>query len=196
MNALAVSMGSASNPLRLAFLKWQCHVRQLAMRNNEGRPDDAIMPEVTPEGADSPMGVIITVLNKDPAYSVTPELEHMAAKTNDPAQRRETALRFLSSAYYQKAKEFSDTLTATFPPGSQGAKTLVEAGRAVLVFESYGQRFDLLCEVKRQAHDSLTHRATMAHNILFNPTLPPATEVLGFIPDWEASSSNPPLGRR
>jgi len=33
----------------------------------------------------------------------------------------------------------------------------------------------------------------MAHNRLFNPALPPATEVLGFEPDWANSSSEPPL---
>ncbi|MEL7258254.1 MAG: hypothetical protein AAFN80_10495 [Pseudomonadota bacterium] len=198
MSSLAAQLGQSfsDNPLRLAFLKWQCHVRQLSMRTNDGRPDDAIMPEVTPKGADAPLGSVITVMNKAPGYSVTPELQHMAAKTNDPAQRRQNALQFLSATYYQKAKEFSDILTATFPPGSPGAKILHEAGHATLVFEAYGQRFDLECKIWRLAPHNLLHQATMAHNILFNPTLPPATEVLGFEPDWEASRADPPVGRR
>jgi len=37
------------------------------------------------------------------------------------------------------------------------------------------------------------YQATMAHNMLFNPTLPPDTEVLGFEPNWEASSADPDL---
>ncbi|MEM7074754.1 MAG: hypothetical protein AAGA28_15550 [Pseudomonadota bacterium] len=197
MSTLAASPGpTTGHPLRLAFLKWQCHTRQLSMRNSNGRPDDAIMPDVTPEGAERPIGAIITVLNKAPMFSVTPELEHIAARTNDPAQRREAALQFLSATYYQKAKEFSDTLTATFTPRSEGARSLAEAGRALLVFECYGQRFDLQCRVTRLPHDNLLSRATMAHNILFNPTLPPSTEVLGFEPDWVNSTADPPLGRR
>lgn len=195
MSSLAASLGQSysDHPLRLAFLKWQCHVRQLAMRENDGRPDDAIMPDVIPAGADEPLGAIITVMNKAPGYSVTPELQHMAAKTNDPAQIRNAAIQFLSATYYQKAREFSDILTATFPPGSPGAKTLHDAGRATLIFEHYGQRFELDCKVWRLAPHNLLHQATMAHNILFNPSLPPTTEVLGFEPDWDASRSDPPV---
>ena len=198
MTSLAAQLGQSysDNPLRLGFLKWQCHVRQLAMRNNDGRPDDAIMPEVTPDGHSEPMGVVITLLNKAPGYSVTPELQHMAAKTNDPAQRRQNALQFLSATYYQKAKEFSDILTATFPPGSEGAKALHEAGHATLRFAAYGQEFELRCKVWRLAPHNLLHQATMAHNVLFNPALPPATEVLGFEPDWDASRADPPVGGR
>ncbi|MCR9146003.1 MAG: hypothetical protein NXH74_02255 [Rhodobacteraceae bacterium] len=195
MSSLAASLGQSysDHPLRLAFLKWQCHVRQFAMRENDGRPDDAIMPDVIPAGMTEPLGAIITVMNKAPGYSVTPELQHMAAKTNDPAQIRNAAIQFLSATYYQKAREFSDILTATFPPGSAGAKTLHEAGRATLIFEHYGQRFELDCKVWRLAPHNLLHQATMAHNILFNPALPPTTEVLGFEPDWDASRSDPPV---
>lgn len=194
MSSLAPQFGQSfsNHPLRAAFLRWQCRVRQMAMRENDGRPDDAIMPDVILPGETAPMGAIITVMNKSPAYSVTPELQHMAARTNDPAQRRDQAIRFLSAAYYQKAQEFSDILTATFPPGSPGAEKLHQADRCRLVFDAYAQRFDLDCKVWRLAPHNLLHQATMAHNLLFNPGIPPGTEVLGFEPDWEASSSDPP----
>ncbi|MFU1476744.1 hypothetical protein ACM25N_03160 [Roseovarius sp. C7] len=181
------------NPLQMAFLRWQCRVRQMAMRDQEGRPDDAITPAVYLAGESEPMGHIITLLNKSPGYSVTAELEYMAAKTNDPAQRRDQALQFLSAAYYQKAAEFSDILTATFPPGSEGAKTLHEAGQVTLVFEAFNQRFDLLCKVWRLADHNPLYTATIAHNRMFNPGLPPGTEVLGFEPDWSSSNAEPPL---
>lgn len=195
MSSFATQLGQSysDHPLRRAFLRWQCRVRQMSMRDNEGRPDEAIMPDVFLEGQDDAMGAVITVMNKAPGYSVTAELQHMAAKTNDPAQRRENALRFLSAAYYQKADEFSDILTATFPPGSPGAAQIHEAGHCRLVFEAYAQKFDLQCKVWRLAPHNLLHQATMAHNILFNPGLPPTTEVLGFEPDWENSTSEPPI---
>lgn len=175
------------NPLQMTFLRWQCRVRQMAMRDQEGRPDDAITPAVYLPGEDDAMGHIITLLNKSPGYSVTAELDYMAAKTNDPAQRRDQALQFLAAGYYQNAVEFSDILTATFPPGSEGARTLHEAGHVTLVFEAYNQRFDLKCKVWRLAAHNPLHAATIAHNRLFNPALPPGTEVLGFEPDWAAS---------
>lgn len=196
MSSLAASLGTSlsTHPLRTAFMKWQCHVRQIAMRELDGRPDDAIMPAVTLAGQSEPMGHIITVLNKAPGYSVTPEMRYMAAKTNDPAQIRDAALTYLSATYYQKHKEFSDILTATFPPRSQGAATLHAAETCTLRFDAYAQVFDLQCRVWRLAPHNPLHQSTIAHNALFNPTLPPATEVLGFEPDWAASTSDPSYG--
>lgn len=193
MSSLGAALGESysASPLRLAFLKWQCRVRQMAMRDNHGRPDDGITPALFLPGAAEPMGHIITLMNKTPGYSVTPELVHMAKKTNDPAQRRDQAIRFFSAAYYQKAAEFSDILTATFPPGSPGAATIREAQTVRLRFEAYAQVFDLTCRVWKLAAHNPLYKATMAHNSLFNPSLAPDTEVLGFEPDWDASTSEP-----
>lgn len=186
---IAFGQGMADVPLRRSFLKWQCRVRQTAMRDLMGRPDDSIMPEVFLMGQDEPLGRIITLLNKAPGYAQTTEMKHMAAKTNDPAQRRDQAIRFFSATYYQKFKEFSDILTATFPPGSPGAAKLHEAQQVRLVFDAYAQRFDLTCKVWRLAPHNPLHQATIAHNHLFNPNMPGDTVVLGFEPDWMASSS-------
>ncbi len=196
MSSLATQLGQSysDHPLRVSFMKWQCRVRQLNMRESEGRPDDSIMPAVFLDGSETPLGHIITLMNKAPGYSVTPELQHMARKTHDPAQRRAEALKFLSASYYQKAAEFSDVLTATFPPGSEGALTIRRAQSCRLVFEAYSQRFDLNCKVWKLATHNTLYQATMAHNRLFNPAIPPDTIVLGFEPDWGTSSSQN-LGR-
>ena len=193
MTSLGSILGQTptDSPLRKAFLRWQCRVRQTAMRDTDGRPDDGIMPAVYLLGSDAPMGHIITILNKAPGYSLTAEMNHMSAKTNDPAQRRDQALRFFSATYYQKAAEFSDVLTATFPPDSPGAASLRAAETVRLVFEAYTQTFDLTCKVWRLADHNPLYKATMAHNKLFNPTLHPDTVVLGFEPDWSCSSSDP-----
>lgn len=193
--ALGSTLGEtySASPLRLSFLKWQCRVRQLAMRDTDGRPDDAIMPALYLPGEAEPLGHIITVLNKSPGYSVTPEMQHMIRKTNDPAQRRDQAIRFLSATYYQKAKEFSDILTATFPPASPGAAKIRAAERVTLVFNAYNQIYSLDCKVWRLTGRNPLYQSTMAHNALFNPTLPPDTEVLGFEPNWDASTSEPEL---
>ena len=184
------------HPLKDAFLKWQCHTRQMMMRDLEGRPSDAVTPAVTLPGADAPLGHIITILNKSPGYSQTPEMEHMFRKTNDPAQIRQAALGYLSATYYQKHREFSDILTATFPPGSAGAAQIRDAGHVTLSFDAFAQRFDLECKVWRLAAHNPLHQATLAHNQLFNPAMPAGTEVLGFEPSWDASTSEPAIGGR
>ena len=131
------------------FLRWQCRVRQIAMRDKQGQPDDAITPSLTLAGHTEPLGHIITLLCKWGAYSITPEMKHMVKRTNDPAQRREKALQYFSSTHYQKFREFSDALTATFPPNSPGCEKIVAAGECTLTFEAYGQRFDLVCSINR-----------------------------------------------
>ncbi|MEO0359525.1 MAG: hypothetical protein AAF322_00345 [Pseudomonadota bacterium] len=193
MTSLARRFGidDLNAPLRAAFLGWQCRCRQMMMRDQAGRPNDAVTPSVTPEGAAEPLGHIITVMSKSPAYSVTPELEHMAKKTPDPAKWRGDALRFFSAHHYQKPHEFSDVLTATFRPGSAGAARLRAAERATLDFDAFGQRWRIVAQVWKLARRNPLHAATMAHNRLFNPGLDPATEVLGFEPDWAACEADP-----
>ncbi|RMD91283.1 MAG: hypothetical protein D6811_09295, partial [Alphaproteobacteria bacterium] len=126
-------------------------------------------------------------------HSGTPELEPIAARSRAPAERRLQAERFLSAEYYQRPGEFADILTATFPPASPGAARMREAGQCRLVFDAYAQRFDLAARIWLLAPHNPLHRATIAHNRLFNPALPPGTLVLGFEPDWTASSSDPPF---
>lgn len=180
-------------PMRDAFLRWQCRVRQIMMRDDAGRPGEGIMPAVTLAGTDAPLGHIITVMSKSPAHSKTPEMRHMATKTQDPAAIRESALKFFSEFYYQKASEFADILTATFPPDSAGAKQIRRAETATLTFDAFGQRFDLKCRVWKLTEKNPLWQATYWHNRLFNPGLPETTVILGFEPDWDASTSEPEI---
>ncbi|MGI9483062.1 MAG: hypothetical protein ACR2OR_11980 [Hyphomicrobiales bacterium] len=181
------------SPLRDGFLRWQCRVRQMDMRENMGRPGDGVMPEVTVAGHTEPLGHIITVLSKSPAYDKTPELKHMFRRTHDPAQRREKAVQFFAETYYQKAREFSDILTATFQPGSPGAKALMDAGACILDFDAFGQNFNISCKVAVLKPGSHLHQATLWHNLLFNPNFPPQCTIFAFVPDWDASSAEPAI---
>lgn len=195
MNAVAQILGEnyAPHPLREAFLRWQCRVRQIAMRDKGGVPDDAIMPEVTLPGAAQSRGRLITLITKRTEFSPLAELMHMARKTNEPAQRRDAAIRFLSATHYQKPGEFSDILTATFPPSSEFSRALLSAGRCWLRFDAYAQSFDLTCKIRQLDKKNALYQATWWHNYLFNPNLSADTEILGFEVDWPASISEPPV---
>jgi len=183
--------GAKVHPLRHTFLYWQCKVRQIAMRKNMGRPDAAIVAALTFSGESQPMGHVITLMSKAPAYSKTPEMRHIAASTYDPAQRREKALELFSDTYYQNAREFSDVLTTTFPPDSPGAAAICAAETCTLTFESYGQRFDLYCKVSALSGEDPVFQASWCHNLLFNPSLHPEAVILCFEPNWGRSSAEP-----
>ena len=183
--------GAKVHPLRHTFLYWQCKVRQIAMRKNMGRPDAAIVAALTLSGESHPMGHVITLMSKAPAYSKTPEMRHIAASTYDPAQRREKALEFFSDTYYQNPREFSDVLTTIFPPHSPGAAAICAAKTCTLTFESYGQRFDLFCKVSVLSADDPVFEASWCHNLFFNPGLHPEAVILCFEPNWGCSSAEP-----
>ena len=192
-----VRLDRANEPLhaqlRDRFLGWQCRIRQIAMRNHGGRPSGGMTPRVSAvDGQDAPITRIVTVLCKRPEHSVTMELRHIARRTHDPAERRESALKLFAERYYQGAREFSDVLTATFPARSGTAAALAAGRECRLAFEQFSQRFDLRCTVRRLSRSNPLHEATFWHNLLFNPRLSADCIVLGLEPDWPRSKADPP----
>ena len=176
-----------SNFIKDKFLKWQCRVRQIVMRDNMGKPESSIMPDVKLHSNEEVIGKIITVLSKEIAFSRVPEMQHMAKVTFDLSKRREKAIQFFSEYYFQKHKEFSDVLTATFQPGSLGAAKIIKSQNCSLVFDAYNQYFELVCKVNVLNKNDPFYQATWWHNKLFNPNLHPETIILAFKADWSIS---------
>lgn len=186
-----VRLDSANQRLRESFVKWQCRIRQIAMREGGGKPSDGMMPALRLWQDGEPVGHIISVMNKAYEHSKTPEIRHMVRKTADPKARRDSAIKFFSEYYYQKPHEFADTLTATFPPGSAGAEQILDASRCWLKFEQFNQSYDIACRPYRLGENDPLFQSTFWHNLLFNPALPGDTVILGFEADWAASTANP-----
>ena len=181
----------ANEQMRDRFLGWQCRVRQISMRSHDGRPTGGMTPLVSATVEDAPVSRIVTVICRRSEHSVTMELRHLARRTHDPAERRENALKFLAERYYQSWREFSDVLTASFPPGSETAATLLEHRECRLAFEQFSQRFDVHCTVRRLSRNNPLREATFWHNLLFNPRLSADCIILGFEPNWSKSEAAP-----
>ena len=184
-------LDSANDQLRDSFLRWQCRIRQIAMRSHDGRPTSGMTALVSAVEGSELDARIITVLCKRPEHSATMELRHMARRTHDPAERRESALKYLAERYYQSSREFSDILTATFPPDSGTATTLLEHRKCRLAFEQFSQRFDVHCTIRRLSPNNPLREATFWHNLLFNPRLSSHCIILGFEPEWSNSVAEP-----
>ena len=188
-----IRLEAARDKLRNHFLGWQCRLRQLAMREEEGRPTSGMRPEITVAGDAEPLGSITVLIHKRDSTETTAEFRHMVRRTHDPAERREAALKTLRSAYFQNAPEFSDTLTALFGPGSEAAARLVSVGQCHLSFAQYSQRYDLTCAVTALAQDDPAFQATFWHNSLFTATLPSGVRILAFKPNWATAETTPPV---
>ena len=171
------------------FIKFQCRARQMIMRDNLGRPDDSITPTIYLKENTKPITKIITLIHKLPEYSALSELMHIARKTNDPSQRRDQAVKLLSASYYQKNREFTDVLTATFTPNSNLAETLISEGSCRLLFDAYSHKFESTFTVNKLERSEFLFRSTIIHNQLFNPNLHPETIILSFSPVWEESEA-------
>lgn len=179
--------------LRLGFLGWQCRLRQIAMRNAEGRPSPGMVPQVWLADGEQPLGRVVVLLVKEEAEEFAAEFRFMHKKTHDPVERQRNVLRKLQELYYQKPQTFSDEMTALFALDSDLAATLLGAGQCILDFEQFSQRFRLPCAVRLLDEQEPAFQASYWHNSLFNPSLPGRVQILGFAPDWGMSVAEPPL---
>jgi hypothetical protein len=177
-------LDSAGQAARNAFLGWQCRIRQLSVRQSGGRPTSGMQPGVFLPPDEMNLGGIVVLIRKQAPQEVTNQFQHMVRKTRDPAERHESALRFLAAAYYQRPDEFSDELTALFGPRSTRAAQLLEARQCTLDFEQFGQRYRLKCRIEALRESDAAYQFTYWHNSLFNPSIPGGVSVLAFRPDW------------
>jgi hypothetical protein len=178
------------------FLAWQCRIRQVAMREEGGRPSPGMRPRVL-DGSGREMSAAITVLliPKEPEES-TAFFRHQVMRTPDPRDVYERALAFLQADYFQDPDAFSDRLATVLSAGAALAASLLEEGECTLVFEQGRQRYQLPCKVRELKPGSAAREAAIWHNRLFNPALPDTVHVLGFQPDWASARADPWPGAR
>jgi hypothetical protein len=174
----------AAAALRDDFLGWQCRLRQLSARQGGGRPTPGMRPRLlTTSGEELARGITVLIVEQDPVNS-TRLFEFQCKRTHDPIERYDKVIELLSASYFQYPRNFSDTLTALFGAASDLPPTLLHLGRCMLEFEQFTQGYRLPCEVVELDEGHAFYQATYWHNHMFNPTMPPNTRVLAFMPDW------------
>ena len=175
--------------LRQQFLIWQCRLRQIAMRDDGGRPSEGMRPKIlSPEGHTLSEGTIVLLVRGDPAES-SDFFEFQVRRNHDPNEVYQKGLTFLQSTHYHRANRFSDEMTALFLPESRLAALLAELGACWLDFRQFGQSYRLPCAAREMAPEEPAYRNTLWHNRLFNTRLSDDVRILGFKPDWMAAAS-------
>jgi hypothetical protein len=171
------------------FLGWQCRIRQLAVRQEGGRPSAGMRPRVmSASGAALSEGIVTLIIELEPAES-TQLFRYQYLRSQDPNERYDNMLEILQGSYFQEPERFADLITALFGPESSLAAQLLREGRCVLDFEQYTQGYRIPCAVARLAESDPFHQATLWHNRMFNHHLPAAIEILAFRPDWAHASA-------
>jgi hypothetical protein len=179
------------------FLAWQCRIRQIAMRQDGGRPSPGMRPRVRDaRGLEMAAGLTVLLLPVEPEEA-TAYFRFQVMRTADPRDLYERALGYLQAEYFQSPASFSDRLLAVLPQGSAVAGALIEGGRCVLEFEQFSQAYRLPCTIAELPPGDAAHQAANWQNRLFNPALPETVHVLAFQPDWSSASADPgPDGRK
>ena len=179
----------AKTAVRDAFLAWQCRIRQIAMRQDGGRPSPGMRPRVLDAlGGELSPALTVLIVPREPDES-TAFFRFQVMKTADPRDVYQRALTYLQADYFQEPAEFGDVLTAVLPARSELAARLIRAGRCVLAFEQFSQRYRLPCAVFETEAGEALRDVTLWHNRAFNPSLPDDVLVLGFRPDWKSAET-------
>lgn len=173
--------------LRNHFLTWQCRIRQIAMREQEGRPSQGMRPRVLDADGEQLSAGIIVLLVRDEPFESTEFLKFQVQKYNDPQDVYKKALIFLQSTHYHRAAEFSDEMTGLFSSGSELVKRMMGDGKVTLEFSQFSQIYRLPCRARLLDLDDDGYQATLWHNRVFNPNIGADIEIVGFKPDWDAA---------
>jgi hypothetical protein len=181
----------AKTSLRDAFLAWQCRIRQIAMRQDGGRPSPGMRPRLFDRAGGREIAPALTVLliPKDP-FESTAFFRFQVTKTPDPRELYQRALTYLQADYFQEPDKFSDKLAAVLPADAPFAAALTADGRCILDFAQFGQAYRLPCAVFELEPREAAREAAIWHNRLFNPALPDTVHVLAFKPDWPSAQSS------
>jgi len=181
----------SAESVRDHFLGWQCRVRQIAMRQDGGRPSPGMRPRVvTAEGREVAAALTVLLVPKEPAES-TAFFRFQVEKTADPRDVYERGLAYLQADFFQEPGAFSDRLAAVLPDGSPLAAALKAAKACVLEFDQFRQAYRLPCVLRELPANDPVRQAALWHNRLFNPMLPDTVRVFAFQPDWAAATARP-----
>ena len=170
------------------FLGWQCRLRQLAVRQEGGRPSSGMRPRVMSRSGEALSDGIVTLIIESDPEDNTQLFRYQYLRTPDPNERYDNMLEILQGSYFQEPARFSDLITALFGPQSSLAAQLLSEERCILDFEQYTQGYRLPCAVTQLAESHPFHRATLWHNRMFNHKLPATVKILAFRPDWPHAS--------
>ena len=88
------------------FVKFQCRARQMIMRDNFGKPDDSIMPNLYLDKQKEPICKIITLIHKLPEFSLLTELKHIAKKLTILLKEENKQLGYCHLHIIRKIKNF------------------------------------------------------------------------------------------
>ena len=178
-------------PIQNYFIGWQCRVRELALRSEEGRPNGGMRPQIALRNGEVVFPAATLLIIPDPPDQTIRQFRFMALKTQDPKERYTKAMQLLAAKFYQNAEDFSGAMSGIFPRSSEDVEKLEKPKFCIMNFDYQQQVFKIPCQVCESTKNESVYEFTYWHNYLSNPNLSPEVTVLHFKPDWSQTISEP-----
>ena len=178
-------------PIQNYFIGWQCRVRELALRSEEGRPNGGMRPKIALKNGKVVFPAATLLIIPEHPDQIIRQFRFMALKTQDPKERYTKALQLLAARFYQKTEDFSGALAGIFSRFSEEVMALEKDNYCIIEFDYQQQAFKIPCNVSESPKNDQVYEFTYWHNYLFNPNLSPEVKVLHFKPDWSETLSEP-----
>ena len=178
-------------PIQNYFIGWQCRVRELALRSEEGRPNGGMRPKIALKNGKVVFPAATLLIIPEHPDQIIRQFRFMALKTQDPKERYTKALQLLAARFYQKTEDFSGAMAGIFSRFSEEVMALEKDDYCTMEFDYQQQAFKIPCNVSESPKNDQVYEFTYWHNYLFNPNLSPEVKVLHFTPDWSETLSEP-----
>ena len=178
-------------PIQNHFIGWQCRVRELALRSEEGRPNGGMRPKIALKNGKVVFPAATLLIIPEHPDQIIRQFRFMALKTQDPKERYTKALQLLAARFYQKTEDFSGAMAGIFSRFSEEVMALEKDDYCIIEFDYQQQAFKIPCNVSESPKNDQVYEFTYWHNYLFNPNLSPEVKVLHFKPDWSETLSEP-----
>ena len=176
-------------PIQNYFIGWQCRVRELALRSEEGRPNRGMRPKIALKNGKVVFTAATLLIIPEHPDQIIRQFRFMALKTQDPKERYTKALQLLAARFYQKTEDFSGDMAGIFSRFSEEVMALEKDDYCIIEFDYQQQAFKIPCNVSESPKNDQVYEFTYWHNYLFNPNLSPEVKVLYFKPDWSETLS-------
>ncbi len=183
--------------LRDDFLAWQCRIRQIAMRQDGGRPSPGMRPRVLDaSGREVAARLTVLLVPKDPEEA-TSFFRFQAGKSHDAREIYERALAYFQADYFQTPATFSDQLLAVLPAAPSPRPRWSPEQDACS--SSSNSARPTVCRAAFPRSNQGTRPAMPRFGITACsiPLCPTTVHVVAFQPDWASARANPgPNGRK
>ena len=164
------------------FIVWQCSLRQRNFRMFSGKPSEGTIAIILDSKSNKKIANLRSVLIEKKSLNSAKMFEFMIKKTNDPEERFSKAVKFFSFEYYNNAKIFDGSFTATFPYHSEVANKILKKKKCNVQFFENDTGFNFNVSVSKLNKKDVKWMYTFWHNSFFNPELNENIDILYFNP--------------